>query len=312
MFALRGMAVSLSVFVIVYCGLSLAVGMTWRRVRERMRDLSAQSAADWLFALRMLPVVAAAGITATFIVPSFVLLEPRAVDEGLGIVPALLGIGGALLMGVGLLNAARAWRRSRSAIHAWSLGAQPVMSDAPVRVWRIAPAVPAMTAVGILRPSVLVSGAAEGMLAPAELQSAMNHEVAHVRRRDNLKKLLLQMVAFPGMRGLDAAWLESAEMAADAAAVSSAEEALTLASALIKLSRLGISQTVDLTAGLVQSPAAVINARIKRLMAWSDARESSRLYTPWYTAAFVATFAFALVYGQLLAGVHVATEWLVR
>jgi Zn-dependent protease with chaperone function len=67
------------------------------------------------------------------------------------------------------------------------------------------------------------------------LQTALNHEVAHVSRRDNLKKLLLRFVAFPGMSGLETAWLEATEMAADDAAVSTAGDALDLAAALIKL-----------------------------------------------------------------------------
>ena len=48
---------------------------------------------------------------------------------------------------------------------------------------------------------MLLSGAAELVLTTNELQTALNHEIAHVRRRDNLKKLLLRFVAFPGMAG---------------------------------------------------------------------------------------------------------------
>ena len=38
MFALRGIAVSFSVFLIVYCAASLAVLCTWNRVYQRERD----------------------------------------------------------------------------------------------------------------------------------------------------------------------------------------------------------------------------------------------------------------------------------
>src|SRR5258708_34685891 len=130
-----------------------------------------------------------------------------------------------------------------------------------------------MTAAGIVRPRVLLSGAAESLLTASELQTALNHEIAHVHRRDNLKKLLLRFVAFPGMAGLEAAWLEVTEMAADDAAVSNAGEALDLAAALIKLSRLGPSGArADLTAALIHSPASAMNARVGRLIAWSEDR----------------------------------------
>jgi len=62
--------------------------------------------------------------------------------------------------------------------------------------------------------------------------------MAHAHRRDNLKKLLFRFCAFPGMSRLEAAWCEAEEMAADDAAVASVGDALDLASALIKLSRL--------------------------------------------------------------------------
>jgi Zn-dependent protease with chaperone function len=178
---------------------------------------------------------------------------------------------------------------------------------------------PTMTVAGILRPKVLLSAAAESVLTANELRAAMNHEVAHVRRRDNLKKLLLRCVAFPGMAGLEAAWLEATEMAADAAAVSNAREALDLAAALIKLSRLAPVEpgSVDppvLTTAL-HSPAAALNVRVERLIAWSDQRlESPKRFSPWYgLGAATATVAvFAVTYGQLLVRVHTATEWLVR
>jgi len=154
-----------------------------------------------------------------------------------------------------------------------------------------------------------------------ELQAALNHEVAHVRRRDNLKKLMLRCVAFPGMTGLEAAWLEATEMAADDAAVSNAGEALDLASALVKLSRLQpvewatVDPTIGLTAALVHGSAAVVSARVERLIAWSsDCLAPPKTFSPWYgLGAAAATVAvFLVTYGHLLVQVHMATEWLVR
>jgi hypothetical protein len=131
-----------------------------------------------------------------------------------------------------------------------------------------------------------------------------------------LKKLLLRFVTFPGMSGLEAAWLEATEMAADDAAVSNAGEALDLAAALIKLARLGpVEAPVDLTVALMASPGAVMNARVERLIAWSDDRPTAhgRISLRYAFGAAAATVAvFALTYVQLLVHVHTATEWLVR
>jgi Zn-dependent protease with chaperone function len=315
MFAARGIAISFSVFVMVYCVLSVTVSCVWRRLWQASHGHAAGRIADLLFALRMLPLVTAVVITAAFTVPSFLLLEPRAVDEPVGGLTLALGTMGALLGLFGIANAILALRRVARAIATWTRGAQPVEFSAAVPFLRISPTVPAMTAIGIIRPRILLSRAAEFQLTGSELQSALNHELAHVRRGDNLKKLLLRFAAFPGMRGLETAWLEATEMAADDAAVSTTVEALDLAAALIKLSRFtpaGLS--MDLTVALVQGPVAVVHARVRRLIAWSAERRMSRGYSPRYgvAAALVTVAVLALTYSHLLVHVHTATEWLIR
>src|SRR5579864_9133823 len=316
MFAARGFAVSLSVFVLVYCILSLAVGFAWRRFWDYSHKFSIRHTADFLFAFRILPLAAAAVITAAFTVPSFLLLEPRAIDEPLGGFPMILGLCGIAMGIAALINAGLALRKASQTISTWTSKAQPMCASAKIPVLRIARPLPAMTLAGIVSARVLVSGLAESTLSVNELETALKHEVAHVRRRDNLKKLVLRFVAFPGMKGLEAAWLEATEMAADDAAVSDAAEALDLASALIKLSRLSpVEPPADLTAALVHSPAKVMNARVERLLAWTgDRRVPGRRHSPWYAlAATIATVAlFAVTYSPLLAHVHTATEWLVR
>ena len=316
MFAARGIAVSFSVFVMVYCALSLAVCFAWRSFLLHAQQCPVRRIADLLFALRIFPLTTAAIITAIFTVPSFLLLEPRAIEEPIGEIPLVLGLCGAALGVFGVLNAALAMRRASRAITGLTRDAQPITATAPVPVLRIARPVPALIAAGITHPRVLVSGAAESVLSANELQVALNHEVAHVRRRDNLKKLLLRFVAFPGMSDLEVAWLEATEMAADDAAVSSAGEALDLAAALIKLSRLGSAEPpVELTAALLHSAASTMNARVERLVAWSDARcVPPQKYSSWYgtTAALGTVAVFAVTYSQLLVHVHSATEWLVR
>src|ERR1035441_10067194 len=115
MFFARGIAVSFSVFVMVYCVLSLAVCFFWRTAGLYTQRYPVRRIADSLFALRIFPLVTAAVITAAFTVPSFLLLEPRAIDEPMGEIPLILGICGAVLGIFGVGNAAMAIRRSRGA-----------------------------------------------------------------------------------------------------------------------------------------------------------------------------------------------------
>jgi hypothetical protein len=328
MFAARGLAVSMSVFVIVYGLLSLAVGFTWRKVSRYGQRRPARWIANlrfanpWnanlLFALRMSPLAAAAGITIAVTVPSFLWLEPRAIDERTGGIALLLSLCGGGLGMLGVLNMGTAILRAARAISQWTHAAQPVRVTGTLPVLRISRPVPGLVTAGIVRPRILLSGAAESGLTAAELQAALNHEVAHVRQRDNLKRLLLRLVPFPGLDELEAAWAEAAEMAADEGAVSNPAEALDLAAALIKLSRLApVCPPADLTAALLpgQGPASAVGARVERLLAWNGGRsQPPQKYSPWYgLAAAVATFAvFSVTYSQLLVHVHTATEWLVR
>lgn len=316
MFAVRGIAVCFSVFVIVYWALSLAVCLSWGWVWRFGQNYPVRRRANGLFALRMSPMIIAGMITAAFTVPSFLLLEPRAIDEPVGSIPLVLSLCGVALGIYGVGNAVKAAREAARRVAAWASDAQPVQSGPPVPVLRISRAAPAMTAAGILRPRVLLSSAAESVLTACELRTALSHEMEHVCRWDNLKKLLLRLVTFPGLSGLEAAWLEATEIAADDAAVTNQAEALDLAAALIKLARLGpLEPALDLTSAIVHGPASIVNARVERLLAWSERlRVQPERYSRWYkfSVALAAGTTLAITYTQLLAHVHMATEWLVQ
>jgi len=323
MFAVRGIAVSFSIFVLLYGALSLTVCGLWRGVWHKRQYYSAGRCADLLFALRMAPFIIALGVTIILAVPSFLLLEPRAVTESMSNIPAVLGVCGIAVVLTATWNAGWALVRASRVVALWSREAGEVGSggvDSPIRsmssvsVLRPSAGAPPLTVAGVFHPSIWLSSAAEFVLSQRELQSALRHEVVHVRRRDNLRKLMLCLVAFPGMAELENAWREATEMAADDAAVSSASEALDLAAALIKLSRLAsLEPPAELTTALVHRPAESVNARVERLITWSErppARRSSSGYALCVVAAVTASLA--LSYPQLLAEIHMATEWLVR
>jgi hypothetical protein len=322
MFVLRGIAVSFSIFVLLHAVLSVAVGWGWRELSRGLGRHIARPGADLIFSLRLLPFAVASAVTLVFAVPSFLLLEPRAVNEPLSAVAVLLGLSGMAVLLMGLWNAAVALASASRTVACWSSLAclvhpSPIASTDSVPVFRVAGAGPPLTAVGILRPSVWVSAAAELLLTGPEFQTALRHELAHVRRRDNLRKFILRLVAFPGMTELESAWREASEMAADDAAVSNASEALDLAAAVIKLSRVAsLDAPADLTSALVHSPAESVNARVERLIAWTEQRR--RPPAPQYSfqcalgAGAAIVVALVLSYSGLLIRMHAATEWLVR
>jgi Zn-dependent protease with chaperone function len=128
-----------------------------------------------------------------------------------------------------------------------------------------------------------------------------------------MKKLFFRFCPFPGMPQLESAWSQAAELSADDAAVSTQDDAVDLAAALVKLSRLvPVEPAPVCTVGFVTGS---ISARVSRLLSWSEARKAQpngiRLWhvAPPLVAAMICAFA---TYGPALALTHEVTEWLVR
>lgn len=315
-FAVRCLGVSLTFFVISYCATSVLVVRGWRLARKAGRKMSPRRLADLLFLLRALPVAVAAVVTLMFVVPSFLLLEPRASAEPVGEIPLTFACGCLLLLAVGMYNAVTAYRTTSRTVRDWLQNATALPGSGPVAVFRIRPEVPALTLAGLREPKVLLSDAAAALLGPREVEIALRHEIAHVRRWDNMKKLFFRFCGFPGMVALEEAWSAAEEMAADDEAVSSASDALDLASALIKLSRLApVHPTAALTSALIHTSSMSVNARVERLVGWENRRaRDSRRGVPWYfrSALLGSVLAVLLTYGAVLHSVHTVTEWLVR
>jgi Zn-dependent protease with chaperone function len=319
MFAARCIGVSLAVFVLLYVFLSLAVSRGWKLTYRMFRPRSARGSADLLFVLRILPLALSSVVTLGFTLPSFLVLEPRSTDEAIGTVPLALGFCCLILLGVGITRAAMAQRSASRALVGWLDGSTlmecpTVASGDAVPIFRTGKDAPTLTVAGLCAPKVLVSEAAVALLNPPELRTALRHEIAHALRYDNLKKLAFRFSVFPAMADLEHAWSEESEMAADDAAVTSFHDALDLAAALIKVSRLGpMESSPELTMALLHSSTA-LSARVHRLVAW-DEIQKPQVRGKWLyalPAAVMTTIAVVATYGSVLTRMHAVTEWLVR
>jgi len=314
MFAARCVGISLAMFILLYVPLSLAVSRGWKFSSRAVKPGTARGSADLLFVLRVLPFVVALAFTFVFTVPSFLLLEPRSTDESVGTLPVMLGVCCLMLLVVGIVKAVSAQRRTSRALMKWLDGSIVMEPAAAVPVYRTGKDSPTLTVAGVREPKVLVSEAAVAALTASELRTALKHEMAHVRFYDNLKKLFFRFCAFPGMTSLEHAWSEQSELAADDAAVACIGDALDLAAALIKVSRLSPAQpTAELATGLLHSSTA-LSVRIQRLFLWEPKPSPARSWNFWYALppAAATGLVVATTYSSALAQLHVLTEWLVR
>jgi hypothetical protein len=128
------------------------------------------------------------------------------------------------------------------------------------------------------------------------------------------------------MAKLESAWSQAAELAADDAAVSNQRDALDLAAALVKLSRLVPSNSSVCSAGFVSGS---ISERVACLLDWDEASKSRRVHIrTWFVIPFavavslLVTVAHRPVLARALTpmipplalprGSMKFTEWLVR
>ena len=309
MFALR-IAVSLDWFLLLYCLLSILIETVWRAVRPL--HVAQRSVASILFGLRILPLIASLIITFALVVPSQ-LMEPLPINEAMGTIPLALGVCALLLIAWGFFRAIAAQTRTTRAVTCWLEGARPLKVNANSTVtFQSRRESPPLIVVGVRHPRVLVSESTVALLAPDELRMALKHELEHMKSRDNLKRLILVFCPFPGMAKLESAWSQSAELAADDAAASNQRDALDLAAALVKLSRLVPVKTPVCSTPFV---AGSISERVARLLDWDEATKSRRVrIRTWFVIPFAIAVSLlvSVAHRPVLTLTHEVTEWIVR
>jgi beta-lactamase regulating signal transducer with metallopeptidase domain len=263
--------------------------------------------------LRVLPLLASIVITLVIVVPSFQLLEPRSTDEGVGTMPIALGMGALFLIAAGCYRAVAAQTRTSRVVELWIESSRQFDNSTGTFAVHSRAKSPPLIVTGVRKPRVLVSDAALQVLTPEELRIALRHELAHVHSYDNLKKLAFRFAPFPGMAKLEGVWSQASELAADDAAVSNLNEAVDLATALVKLSRLlPVDAMPACTTGFVSGS---LRLRVTRLLAWNPSRAThgpNILHWAALSPALAAVFFAFLSYGPVLGVTHEFTEWLVR
>ena len=170
---------------------------------------------------------------------------------------------------------------------------------------------------GVLRPRVLVGSDALGALTDAELDVAISHEIAHRRSRDNVKRFLLfcapdLLGALPIARRLEGAWAAEAEYRADAQAVRGDEDrAVSLASALVKVARLGGTAALPERAWSAFHVPTLLEQRVRRLVGGRALAPASRARSPRLAIVAGAAAPVLVWLADVSYTLHVVTEAMV-
>lgn len=319
-YAARLVCLCFASFFLLHGILGLAVWASAPSATRAGESIAPRTAARILFGLRMLPSVLAAAAVAALCIPSYLRLEGNVAGERVGLwccAAALLGVAicadslarGAKALWISTMYSFRCKRGQFAQNRA--KGARIVPTDSGFAL---------VALMGLIRPKIVISRAVLGALSADELDSALEHEHAHLKSHDNFKRLLLALAPeiFPFSRGfaaLERSWARYREWAADDEAVAGdSRRSLALASALVRIARMGIVTVPPLASSLCAANDE-LSARVERLLGAPKRVQANR-----GKGRMLATAATAIAMGCLalalqpftLHSVHILLERLIR
>jgi hypothetical protein len=268
---------------------------------------SLRRSAGLLLATRLFPATASLLLTLGLFVPAHWATEARGANESFGWALNLAAAAGALLIIRSCFRVtalARADRRLRAGECA-STVVCGVTESADV---------PGLALAGLVRTRVVLDPRVAAELTRAELDVAIEHELAHRRAFDNLKRGAFYCAPdiFGSTRvakGVEHAWHAAAESLADARAAQENEQrAVDLASALVKVARLtsAVSSGRSPVWSTFNDPA-LLSERVQQLMSGAPAARPCHPVRAG-CAALALVAGTAMLVPSLSGAIHVLTE----
>ncbi|HET8921438.1 MAG TPA: M56 family metallopeptidase [Candidatus Acidoferrum sp.] len=298
-YVLRLLCICMAAFFLVNAALGLLVSLfssTAIRIAERMR---ARSAARFLLVLRLLPAAMGLGAVLALCIPSYLWLEPESIAERVGwigfalVLLALVTLSASFVRGLNAvvvsLRFHSAWRQISSLGH---------LSPEHPNTVIVEEEGPLLALAGVFRPRLFISESVLRVLTAEELEVALEHENVHRSSRDNLKRLLLALspIAIPFLSGfalIEQSWAKLSEWAADdEAARGDANRALSLATALLRVARLGAGPRLSFLHTSLVAGDYDLSARVERLL-HLDVRRAETVRPSRYVV-LVGGFCFAV------------------
>jgi hypothetical protein len=274
-----------------------AAALSGAAVRHATR-MHPSAGARLMLALRLAPAAIAGAIAAGLCAPSYLWFEPETGLEQIGLFCVGAALTGAWLCAAGIARGAQAVAGTARRLRRYEAAC---VTDAPV-----------VMLAGIFRPRLVVSRGVRNLLTTQQLAVALRHERAHGEAHDNLKRLLILLTpdALPFVRPLSAlerGWARLAEWAADDRAVhGSRKRSLALASALVRVARMGAAPQAQALATQLLGDPRDLAARVERLL---EERTAPPLRPRvWPVVALAACGAAAAFQPSALELVHEALE----
>lgn len=280
--------------------------------------LRQQPGSRLLACVRLIPTLAG-GAAAAAAAAAFVLHEPRGTTEAPSALLLLAATVGATLLAASTTRLLLAgWRTFRFIRGVEGSGVPIHLEGVKFPAWQIELAFPLIAVTGVLRPRLVIATDLLDHVPHDELEVMVRHELAHVRRGDNLQSILL--ACLPDLltwtrtgRTMRRAWHEAAEQAADELASSGlVATRLCLASALVRVAKRAGSRPAPPWPVLAIYGGESMERRVRRLLddpAPSTGSQRASWLWPLAVASLVTASGLAL---PSLLRLHSWMEWLVN
>lgn len=271
-YTMRLLCLCCASFFMIHLALALAARLsagTALRVAEHMKP---SSAARFLFALRMSPLVLTLFAVA-FCIASYLWLEPEATGEKVGFFCVLTAALGILIWVLSLLRVSGAVRGTNRYLHECERHGRKIhVRGAGSPALLLADKAPVLAVAGVFRPQLVISRRVLRGLSSEQREAALSHERAHCTSGDNLKRFLILLAPealpfLPTFRSLDRGWSKFTEWAADdQASAGDPRRALSLAAALVRVAKMGSKPRLGYLSCSLVGGNQELSERVDRLL----------------------------------------------
>ncbi len=322
-YLLRLLCLCFASFFVLNAVAGLFVRVSSKSAIRFAESRASDTAARFLFALRMFPFALATLFVVGLCIPSYLWLEPAATAERVGLLCVVLGLFGAAIWLASLARTVHSLLASlRHNRLCRSVGQETRLQGNSSSIVLVEDETPLLALSGLFRPRLLISRGVLRVLSTEELDAAFRHEHAHRTSRDNAKRLLLllapDMVPFVRpLRMLEHSWSKFAEWAADdQAAAGDSCRALSLAAALVHVARMGAGPRLPFLSTPLLVGDRDLSARVDRLLRADTMTlpHASKMQPGLRTAGFLlaACLAALLLTPTALSSVHELLELLLH
>ena len=309
-------------FFVIHVALAVATRLsagTAVRMADRMKP---SSAARFLFVVRIFPMVLTVFAVLAFCVPSYLWLEPEATGEKVGFICFLMATLGAVIWVLSITRVVSAVRGTVQYLHQCERRGQKIkMPGESFPALLLDDKAPVLAVAGVVHPQLVISEAVLHGLTAEQREAALRHEQAHRTSRDNIKRflILLSPDVLPFLRaftGLERSWAKFTEWAADDQATDGdSHRALSLASALVCVAKMGSKPKLSYLFSSLLDDDRELTERVDRLLRpQPNPGKPAEVLVPFLASAgtlLAAATAVVLLWPGSLSLVHQVLERLV-